>query len=85
MNDTARQHIEAALQHATKEEILAFLSSTQPDAPKRGRGRPSGAAIQNSRCHWKFPDGSQCKNAKQGMNSFCGMHITKIHLIDGSN
>jgi len=82
MNETARQHIEAALQFATKEEILQFLTSA-PEGPKR-RGRPSGAATSESRCHWKFPDASQCKNAKQGQNSYCKMHISKIHLIDGS-
>ena len=47
-----------------------------------GRGRRPGAASDAERCAWKLTDGSQCKNAHHAGNSYCKIHVGKIHLID---
>ena len=49
---------------------------------KSNRGRRPGAAAAESRCQWNVGSESQCKNNKKDANSYCGMHLGKIHLID---
>jgi hypothetical protein len=51
-------------------------------ASKSNRGRRPGAAATESRCQWNVGSESQCKNNKKDANSYCGMHLGKIHLID---
>jgi hypothetical protein len=51
-------------------------------ASKSNRGRRPGAASAESRCQWNVGSESQCKNNKKDANSYCGMHLGKIHLID---
>jgi hypothetical protein len=51
-------------------------------ALKSNRGRRPGAAANESRCQWNVGSETQCKNNKKDANSYCGMHLGKIHLID---
>ena len=51
-------------------------------ASKSNRGRRPGAAATESRCQWNIGSETQCKNNKKDANSYCGMHLGKIHLID---
>jgi hypothetical protein len=95
--DLARFHLETALALTNKEFIGAWLgagvgvcvgvaaaagaAAAAAGAPA-GRGRRPGAASDAERCAWKLTDGSQCKNAHHTGNSYCKIHVGKIHLID---
>jgi len=57
-------------------------ATAQATASKSNRGRRPGAAATESRCQWNVGSESQCKNNKKDANSYCGMHLGKIHLID---
>lgn len=47
------------------------------------RGRKAGVLpTADQRCSWSMTNGEQCCNKKKDGNSFCGLHIGKIHLID---
>lgn len=89
--DLARLHVETAVKLTSvarvKELVAAYetgSSDTGPAAtvPKSTRGRKPGAAAAEHRCHWNIGTESQCKNNQKDGNSYCGMHIGKIHLID---
>ena len=86
--DLARLHVETAVKLTSVAHVQSLLdgygsSTTVPaTAPKSTRGRKPGAAATEARCHWNIGSDSQCKNNKKGENSYCGMHIGKIHLID---
>lgn len=90
--DLARFHLETALALTNKEFIGEWLGGAPapaagaggaPQAPAHaGRGRRPGAASDAERCAWKLTDGSQCKNAHHAGNSYCKIHVGKIHLID---
>ena len=92
--DLARFHLETALALTNKEFIGAWLGGAPAPAPAAaggagapapahgGRGRRPGAASDAERCAWKLTDGTQCKNAHHAGNSYCKIHIGKIHLID---
>ena len=57
-------------------------ASATAQVSKSNRGRRPGAAAAESRCQWNVGSESQCKNNKKDANSYCGMHLGKIHLID---
>jgi len=57
-------------------------ATAQATASKSNRGRRPGAAATESRCQWNIGSETQCKNNKKDANSYCGMHLGKIHLID---
>lgn len=95
--ELARLHFDTAIQMAGAEKIGLWLSSIAPGmapapAPAPGvapvappvsqRGRRPGAAPENVRCAWSLADGSHCKNKKNEGNSYCKIHMGKIHLID---
>ena len=47
------------------------------------RGRKAGVLpTADQRCAWMMTNGERCCNKKKDGNSFCGLHIGKIHLID---
>ena len=94
--DLARLHVETAVKLtsvARVKELLAeyespgsaITAATATTAAKSARGRRPGAAAPESRCHWNIGTESQCKNNQKDGNSYCGMHIGKIHLIDPSS
>lgn len=89
--DLARLHVETAVKLtsvARVKELLAAHESGSPDATvaaKSTRGRKPGAAAAENRCHWNIGTESQCKNNQKDANSYCGMHIGKIHLIDSAS
>lgn len=90
--DLARFHLETALALTSKEFIGAWIGGAPaggaaapapaPAPAHTGRGRRPGAASDADRCAWKLTDGSQCKNAHHAGNSYCKIHVGKIHLID---
>jgi len=86
--DLARLHVETAVKLTSvarvKELLAAYESSEVPASgvPKSTRGRKPGAAAAEHRCHWNIGTEAQCKNNQKDGNSYCGMHIGKIHLID---
>jgi hypothetical protein len=90
--DLARLHVETAVKLtsvARVKELLAEYESLDSataatTAAKSTRGRKPGAAAPESRCHWNIGTEAQCKNNQKDGNSYCGMHIGKIHLIDSS-
>jgi hypothetical protein len=90
--DLAALHVETAVKLtgvAHVRSLLDAISAGSPvataTAPKSNRGRKPGAAAPESRCHWNIGTDSQCKNNQKDSNSYCGMHIGKIHLIDPSS
>lgn len=91
--DLARLHVETAVKLTSISHVQSLLDSygsigagagavSVTPAPKSTRGRKPGAAATEARCHWNIGTDAQCKNNKKGENSYCGMHIGKIHLID---
>lgn len=77
----ARGHLEKALQLTNKEFIQKWLDTITVEAQTK-RGRKPGAAPSETRCQWAMADNSQCKNNRFESNSFCRMHMAKVHLID---
>lgn len=93
--ELARLHVETAVKLTSVAHVQSLLdsyasaSSSACEAPtataqvsKSNRGRKPGAAAAESRCQWNVGSESQCKNNKKDANSYCGMHLGKIHLID---
>ena len=90
--DLARLHVETAVKLTSVAHVQSLLDSygsgpvsvpsAVAPATKSNRGRKPGAAATEARCHWNIGTDTQCKNNKKGENSYCGMHIGKIHLID---
>ena len=90
--DLARLHVETAVKLTSVDRVKEILaeyetgsSNTASATPtKSTRGRKPGAAAPESRCHWNIGTEAQCKNNQKDGNSYCGMHIGKIHLIDST-
>ena len=95
--ELARLHVETALKLTSVTHVQSLLDSyssaceappatatatATATASKSNRGRRPGAAAPESRCQWNVGSESQCKNNKKDANSYCGMHLGKIHLID---
>jgi hypothetical protein len=91
--DLARLHVETAVKLTSVAHVRSLLDAIESvgattataataATPKSTRGRKPGAAAPESRCHWNVGTESQCKNNQKDGNSYCGMHIGKIHLID---
>ena len=89
--ELARIHVETAVKLTNVAHVQSLLNSYEavavseapPIAGKMSnRGRRPGAAAPESRCQWNVGSESQCKNNKKDANSYCGMHLGKIHLID---
>ena len=89
--DLAHLHVETAVKLTSLAYVQALLTAYESGAvipagaavtPKSTRGRKPGAAAPESRCHWNINTEAQCKNNQKDGNSYCGMHIGKIHLID---
>jgi len=99
--DLARLHVETAVKLTSVAHVHTLLDAISSDSSGAGavavavavaastakstRGRKPGAAAPESRCHWNIGTESQCKNNQKDGNSYCGMHIGKIHLIDPSS
>jgi hypothetical protein len=86
-NALALLHLETGLKLTSIEFVTNWLSTQQQLAlapAAGGRGRKPGAAPPGSRCTWSLGDGSQCKNARTDQNSFCKIHLAKVHLVDPS-
>jgi hypothetical protein len=77
----ARGHLEKALQLTNKEFIQKWLDSIADETQSK-RGRKPGAAPAETRCQWSMADNTLCKNNRHDGNSFCRMHMAKVHLID---
>lgn len=89
--DLARLHVETAVKLTSVTHVRSLLDAIESvgaataapkSTEKSTRGRKPGAAAPESRCHWNIGTESQCKNNQKDGNSYCGMHIGKIHLID---
>lgn len=93
--DLAAFHVETAVKLTSVAHVRGLLDAIGSGSPaptavppatvKSNRGRKPGAAAPESRCHWNIGTESQCKNNQKDSNSYCGMHIGKIHLIDPSS
>jgi hypothetical protein len=75
----ARFHLETAKTLTSPEFIQAWLAAS-PAIDKK-RGRKPGSAPPETRCAWKLESGELCKNNQFESNSYCKMHISKIHLL----
>ena len=90
--ELARLHIDTAVKLVGKEFVTQYLAlipliPSTPSAgpePKAGRGRKPGAAPAESRCNWNAGQESHCKNKRFESNSYCKIHVSKIHLVDPS-
>lgn len=87
--ELARLHIDTAVKLMGKEFVSQYLASvaaapTTVAEPKAGRGRKPGAAPAESRCAWNAGQESHCKNKRFESNSYCKIHVGKIHLVDPS-
>jgi hypothetical protein len=89
--ELAKLHIETAVKLTSVAHVQSLLDSyssgpsssiSETSATKSNRGRKPGAAAPESRCQWNVGSETQCKNNKKDANSYCGMHLGKIHLID---
>jgi hypothetical protein len=61
--------------------IRRVVASTTAATGQRGR-KAGVLPTADQRCSWSMTNGEQCCNKKKDGNSFCGLHIGKIHLID---
>ena len=91
--ELARLHIDTAVKLMGKEFVSQYLASTTvataataaaPAPTSSGRGRKPGAAPAESRCNWNAGQESHCKNKRFESNSYCKIHVGKIHLVDPS-
>lgn len=86
--ELARLHIDTAVKLVGKEFVSQYLATvaapTSVAEPKSGRGRKPGAAPAESRCAWNASQDSHCKNKRFESNSYCKIHVGKIHLVDPS-
>ena len=90
--DLVKLHVETAVKLSSVARVQTILdgysssspssSPTHSEAVKSTRGRRPGAAAAETRCQWNVNSDAQCKNNKKDGNSYCGMHLGKIHLID---
>ena len=83
--DLARIHLETALALTSRAFVDALLLQKQQQQqvePKSTRGRKPGAAPLETRCAWNVGMESHCKNNRKGENSYCQIHLGKVHLID---
>jgi len=78
----ARFHLDAA-KTLIGADFAEFIQSWLTEAPVKEtkRGRRPGAAPPETRCAWKLEEGEQCKNNRHDQNSYCKMHIAKVHLL----
>jgi len=72
----------ASASSSSSEATATATATATAQVSKSNRGRRPGAAAAESRCQWNVGSESQCKNNKKDANSYCGMHLGKIHLID---
>lgn len=90
--DLARFHVETAVKLTSVAHVRTLIDAMESvgataapkSTEKSTRGRKPGAAAPESRCHWNIGTEAQCKNNQKDGNSYCGMHIGKIHLIDST-
>ncbi len=87
--ELARLHIDTAVKLMGKEFVVQHLATVATPAPapaaaSSGRGRKPGAAPAESRCAWNAGQESHCKNKRFESNSYCKIHVGKIHLVDPS-
>jgi hypothetical protein len=88
--ELARLHIDTAIKLVGKEFVTQYLAAIPappvpaPTESKSGRGRKPGAAPAESRCAWNAGQESHCKNKRFESNSYCKIHVGKIHLVDPS-
>lgn len=86
--ELARLHIDTAVKLMGKEFVSQYLATTSAPVSttesKSGRGRKPGAAPAESRCAWNAGQDSHCKNKRFESNSYCKIHVSKIHLVDPS-
>ena len=91
--DLARLHLETAVRLMGRAFVEQWLSQSQQgpvDAPapasaaqpKSTRGRKPGAAPAETRCAWNAGTDHHCKNTRHEGNSYCRIHLGKVHLID---
>jgi hypothetical protein len=85
--DLARIHLETALALTSRAFVDALLlqkqqQQAQVQEPKSTRGRKPGAAPLETRCAWNVGMEGHCKNNRKGENSYCQIHLGKVHLID---
>ena len=89
--DLARLHLETAVRLTSRAFVESWLASssaapapTAAPQPKSNRGRKPGAAPSETRCAWNKDNNTehQCKNTRHEANSYCRIHLGKIHLID---
>ena len=83
----AEHHVDLALSLSDYAFVLELLekkkSSSGESLPaKSKRGRKPGAATVEERCIWKMPSGDLCKNSKADGQSYCKIHLGKVHLIE---
>jgi hypothetical protein len=83
----AEHHLDLALSLSDHDYILSLLekkktSSGEQLPVKSKRGRKPGAATVEERCIWKMPSGDLCKNSKAEGQSYCKIHLGKVHLIE---
>jgi len=74
--------LDSCVSNGSTSAIAAATATATATVSKSNRGRKPGAAAAESRCQWNVGSESQCKNNKKDANSYCGMHLGKIHLID---
>jgi hypothetical protein len=83
----AEHHLDLALSLADHAFVSALLekkkSASGESLPEKSkRGRKPGAATVEERCIWKMPSGELCKNSKADSQSYCKIHLSKVHLIE---
>ena len=83
----AEYHLGLALSlsdHAFVSALLEKKKSASGESlpTKSKRGRKPGAATVEERCIWKMPSGDLCKNSKADGESYCKIHLGKVHLIE---
>ena len=86
--DLARIHLECALRLTNREFLIDWVTNviTTPTVqPKSTRGRKPGAATEEHRCIWKRMDGTCCKNGRTTDSSYCKIHVSKAHLVNGAS
>ena len=83
----AEHHFDLAISlsdHAFVSSLLEKKKSASGESlpAKSKRGRKPGAATVEERCIWKMPSGDLCKNSKADDQSYCKIHLSKVHLIE---
>ena len=83
----AEHHLDLALSFADVAFVSALLEKKkaaigESSSSKSKRGRKPGAATVEERCIWKIASGELCKNSKADNQSYCKIHLSKVHLIE---